>query len=551
MQEDFTRRNFLKLAGVTATTLATASLLAACGEANSTPVQTSPTVSTTANTIINTSSNTVQSVQTTTETSVATVSSSTVTTSPNVSLKFPADFLWGVATSAYQVEGATQVDGRGNSIWDTFCRIPGKIKNGDTGDVACDHYHRYEQDLDMLAQLKTQTYRFSVAWPRILPTGSGQVNQKGLDFYKRLVEGLLKRNIRPMATLYHWDLPQTLQDTGGWLNRDTAKYFAQYADTVFRALGDQVPGWITHNEPWVVAYVGHAWGTHAPGLTDWGKAIQVTHNLLLSHGMAVQSFRALNLKKAQVGITLNLTQAYPATNSAEDKAAAYRIDGFQNRWFLDPVFKGSYPTDTKAYFEKKYGPMNYIEAQDSQVIAAPVDFLGINYYSPSYVADNPRSSYFETDGKSGHNPVTAMGWEIVPNSLYDLLVRLKKDYGDVPLYITENGAAFNDMLVDNKVDDGTRLQYIYTHLAAAQRAIKAGVNLKGYFAWSLMDNFEWAEGYTKRFGVVYVDYPTQQRIPKRSALWYRDVIQQNDLGELPIDIQQNGLKLPNAPTPGS
>jgi beta-glucosidase len=454
-------------------------------------------------------------------------------------LKFPTNFIWGTATSSYQVEGATKEDGRGPSIWDTFCQRYGKIKNGDTGDVACDHYHRYNQDLDMMKQLGLQTYRFSVAWPRILPTGSGQVNQKGLDFYKRLVEGLHQRGIRPMATLYHWDLPQALQTDGGWTNRDTAKRFAEYSQVVFQALGDQVESWITHNEPWVVAYVGNAFGSHAPGLTDWATAVQVTHTLLLSHGLAVQAFRALNLKNTQIGITLNLTQAYPVTDSAEDKAAAGRIDGFQNRWFLDPVFKGAYPADTLAYFDKKYGPLDYIKDGDSKIIASPVDFLGINYYSPSYVANNPLSGYFETDGKSGHHPVTEMGWEIVPQGLYDLLVRLKKDYGDIPLYITENGAAFKDSLDSkNQVNDGQRLQYLYQHIAAAQRAITDGVNLKGYFAWSLMDNFEWAEGYTKRFGLVYVDYKTQQRFPKRSALWYQSVIQQNGLGAMPSDLAQ-------------
>ena len=536
-EKKFPRREFLTVSGFTVGSAIVSNLLAACGKSSiSTAISTiTQTALVTTNPVPTTSTTPALTTTTSAKPIAATVVASTAAIT---NLKFPQGFVWGSATSSYQVEGATKDDGRGASIWDTFCSEPGKIKNSDTGDIACDHYHRYEQDLDLMHNLGFGAYRFSVAWPRILPDGRGQINQKGLDFYKRLVDGLHKRNIRPMATLYHWDLPQALQDKGGWLNRDTTKYFADYAEIVFRALGADVSGWITHNEPWVVAYVGHAWGTHAPGTKDWAKAVQVTHHLLVSHGLAVQAFRAVNLKNSQIGITLNLTQAYPISDKTEDKDAAYRIDGFQNRWFLDPVLKGgNYPTDMHSYMAKKYGPLSYILADDAKIIASPTDFLGINYYSPSYIGNNPHSSYFETDGKSGHNPVTEMGWEIVPQSLYDLLVRLKKDYGDIPLYITENGAAFNDRLDHNtqQVDDGNRIKYLYQHIAAAQRAIADGVNLKGYFAWSLMDNFEWAEGYTKRFGIVYVDYPTQTRTPKRSALWFRDVIQQNGLGDLPAE----------------
>ena len=553
MYQSFRRRDFLKIASFTVGSVAVGNLLAACGEnisqvavsTSSLPAATPTTIAAVPTTLPavtatpDTATTAIAAITPLKPTTVDPLSSPPAVTAATsaVLTKFPTGFLWGSATSSYQIEGATKEDGRGLSIWDTFCEQPGKVRNGDTGDVACDHYHRYEQDLDLLKTLDFQNYRFSVAWPRILPNGSGQVNQKGLDFYKRLVEGLLKRNIRPMVTLYHWDLPQALQDRGGWLNRDTAKYFAEYADVLFQALGPSVPQWITHNEPWVVAYVGHAWGSHAPGLQSWSKAIEVTHTLLLSHGLAVQAFRAANLQ-AQVGITLNLTQAYPATKSAEDKAAAARIDGFQNRWFLDPLLKGgAYPADMQIYYEKKYGPMDYIQAQDQKIIGTAIDFLGINYYSPAYVAANPRSSYFETEGISGHNPVTAMGWEIVPQSLYDLLVQLKQSYADIPLYVTENGAAFVDSLVDSQINDGQRLKYLYQHIASVQRAIAAGVNLKGYFAWSLMDNFEWAEGYTKRFGLVYVDYPSQKRVPKRSALWFRDVIRQNGLAALPADLQ--------------
>lgn len=543
MPKKLTRRKFIKLASLATGTVAATSWLAACGN-DTTPTSSATTIAptTTNTTTIAANANTATSISAATTTSAAatavatTTSAATTTNAAATLLKFPANFLWGSATSAYQVEGATKEDGRGDSIWDVFCRVPGNIKNNDTGDVADDYYHRWEQDFNYMQSLGLQAYRFSIAWPRIFPNGTGQVNQKGLDFYKRQVDTLLKLNIRPMVTLYHWDLPQALQDKGGWLNRDTTKYFADYAATVFKELGDNVTGWITHNEPWVVAYVGHAFGTHAPGMHDWAKAVQVTHNLMLSHGLAVQAYRAQNLK-SQIGITLNLTQAYPTSDSQEDQQAAYRIDGFQNRWFLDPIFKGNYPSDMQDYMQKNFGPMNYVQSGDLKTINSPIDFLGVNYYSPSYVANDPNSSYFQTDGKSGGNPVTAMGWEIVPNSLYDLLMRLKKDYPSVPLYITENGAAFADTVdANNQVNDNDRLKFVYQYLAAAQKAVAAGVNLKGYFVWSLMDNFEWAEGYTKRFGITYVDYQTQKRIPKRSANWYSGVIKQNGLGPLPSDV---------------
>lgn len=522
--------------------MATGGFLTACSsstEASATPSFTAKPVTTIP----------VTSIQLATPTPGSLVTPGTTASSPLIQ-KFPQNFLWGTATAAYQVEGAVKEDGRGESIWDRFSHTPGKVKNGDTGDVANDHYHLYEQDLNMMQELGFQAYRFSVAWPRIFPGGAGQVNQKGLDFYRKLVEGLQKRNIKPLATLYHWDLPQMLQDQGGWTNPDTAKRFAEYADTVFRALGDQVKDWITHNEPWVVAFVGYAFGTHAPGLKDWSKALQASHYLLLSHGLATQAYRATNPKNGQIGITLNLAPMYPVSDKPDDKASAYRYDGFQNRWFLDPVLKGVYPADMIPYYEKRYGSLAYIKPEELKIINAPIDFLGINYYNPQHIASSPASSYFELSTRPGPNPVTAMDWEIAPDSLYDLLVRLKQDYGNLPLYITENGAAFNDSVGSNgEVEDGLRLQFLQLHFAAAQRAINAGVNLKGYFVWSLMDNFEWAEGYSKRFGIVYVDYATQKRTPKRSALWYREVIRQNGLGELPADLQSAGLKFPATTTP--
>lgn len=444
-------------------------------------------------------------------------------------MRFPDGFLWGAATAAYQIEGAVRAGGRGESIWDRFCHTPGKVKNNDTGDVACDHYGRWEDDLDLMRELGLMSYRFSIAWPRVMPAGAGAVNQAGLDFYRRLTEGLLRRGIRPMATLYHWDLPQALQDQGGWASRDTAARFAEYAGVVFRALGDLVPLWVTHNEPWVVAFLGHALGIHAPGLNDWALALKVAHHVLLSHGMAMEAFRALRRGNSQAGITLNLYSVYPASDRPEDLAAARRMDGFQNRWFLDPIFRGAYPAEMQAYYEQRWGPLDWVRPGDLRLIRAPIDFLGVNYYSAARVAGNPGSAFLELDHLPPVGPVTEMGWEIVPEGLYDLLLRLKRDYGDLPLYITENGAAFPDQVEQGAVHDPRRVEYLHAHLAAAHRAIAAGVSLKGYYAWSLMDNFEWAEGYARRFGLVHVDFATQQRTPKRSALWYREVIRQNGL----------------------
>lgn len=549
------RRKFIKTLALTGGVVATGNLLAGCSTSNqaATPApDISPTAAVSAPTIasntVTTSATTVANTTVAPTTSAATAGVTPSVAASNILEKFPTDFLWGTATSSYQVEGAVKEDGRGESIWDTFSHSWGNINDFSNGDVADDHYHLYEQDLNLMQELGFQTYRFSIAWPRVFPSGSGAVNQKGLDFYRKLVDGLHKRNIRPMATLYHWDLPQVLQDQGGWTNRDTAGRFAQYADTIYRALGDGVSDWITHNEPWVVAFVGNAFGTHAPGYKSWSKALQVSHYLLLSHGLAAQAYRATNPKNGQLGITLNLAPMYPIGDTPEDKAAAVRYDGFQNRWFLDPVFKGAYPADMLPYYEKKYGKLDYIKPEDLKVINAPLDFLGINYYSPTRVFSQPSSGYFELGTRSGPNPVTKMGWEIAPDSLYDLLVRLKQDYGNVPLYITENGAAFDDKLeATGEVDDAQRLHFLYLHFAAARRALAAGVNLKGYFVWSFLDNFEWAEGYSKRFGIVYVDYPTQKRTPKRSALWYRGVIRQNGLGELPADLQTKGLKFPTTP----
>ncbi|MFZ5825465.1 MAG: GH1 family beta-glucosidase [Bacillota bacterium] len=435
--------------------------------------------------------------------------------------QFPKDFLWGAATASYQIEGAAFEDGRGESIWDRFCRTPGKVFQYDNGDIACDHYHRYKEDVALMANLGLQTYRFSIAWPRIFPTGSGAPNQKGVDFYRRLVEELQAKGIKPAATLYHWDLPQALEDQGGWRNRETAYRFEEYADYMFRALGDSVPMWITHNEPWCASFLSHALGHHAPGMTDWHAGFTTAHHLLLSHGLAVQAYRALGLK-GQIGITLNLAPQYPATDSPEDAAAGWTSDAFTNRWFTDPVFKGYYPEDlvriAGGLFRKEY-----LHEGDLELIGQKIDFLGVNYYSRGVIAHDPKG-LFGYRQVSGPGPVTDMGWEVYPEGMTDLLLRLHKDYGGIDMYITENGSAYVDAIEGDRVDDPERLDYLRRHFAAAQKAIAQGVNLKGYYVWSLMDNFEWAFGYSKRFGIIYVDYETQRRIPKASALWYRQVI---------------------------
>ena len=444
--------------------------------------------------------------------------------------RFPDNFLWGAATAAYQIEGAVHEDGRGPSIWDTFSHTPGKVHNGDTGDVACDHYHRWQEDVALMKRLGLQAYRFSIAWPRILPEGTGAINPRGLDFYDKLVDALLAANITPFVTLYHWDLPQALQDQGGWTNRETANAFAEYAGIVVHRLGDRVKHWITLNEPWVSAFMGHALGEHAPGLQKYPAALQAAHHLLLGHGLAVPRIRDA-APDSQVGITLNLSPAIPLSDSQEDRDAVQRFDGFLNRWFLDPVFGRGYPE----YMVSLYSIFSpKLNGGDPQTIAAPIDFLGINYYFPiavraASILKNPLR--FETltpeDATKMGLDLTAMDWPVVPQGLSDLLQRVQRDYNPPAIYITENGAAFDDEVIDGDVHDERRIAYLREHFKAAHQALEAGVPLRGYFVWSLLDNFEWAHGYSKRFGVVYVDYATQQRIPKASAEWYRQVIAAN------------------------
>ena len=438
---------------------------------------------------------------------------------------FPKDFRFGVASSAYQIEGATNEDGRGESIWDRYCRVPGLVANGETGDVACDHYHRYEEDLDLMASLGVGLYRFSLAWPRILPDGKGKPNAAGLDFYRRLCEGLRERDIVPMATLYHWDLPQAIHDEGGWAARDTAFRFAEYADVAYQALGGLVDQWLTQNEPWVTAFEGYGYGTKAPGIRDWPTALTVAHHVLLSHGLAVRALREARGWKGDVGISLNLTPVYPLNGTTGDRIAARLLDGFHNRWFLDPVLRGGYPSDMVDELTRRFGPIEAIRPGDLATIAEPIDFLGVNYYFSERAYVDANDPLLGVSSKQDGSALTSMGWGITPDSLHDLLVRLKREYGDIPVVITENGAAFDDAPPTNGyVEDPERLEYLRTHIDSLQRAIAAGVDVRGYCAWSLLDNFEWQHGYSQRFGIVYVDYPTLRRIPKTSALWYRDLI---------------------------
>ena len=430
--------------------------------------------------------------------------------------RFPHDFVWGVATSAFQIEGAARVHGKGPSIWDDFCRVPGAIADGSNGDVACDHYHRLEADLDLLADLGVSAYRFSISWPRVQPLGAGAVNEEGLAFYDRLVEGLLARNIRPYATLYHWDLPAELQRReGGWLSRDTAHRFADYASIVARRLGDRVVSFATHNEPWVTAVLGYERGIFAPGLKSRRVAYQVSHHLLVSHALAMQAIRA-SKSDADVGIVLNMSPVYPATDSEDDATHARLEDGRLVRWYMDALFKSGYPADILEHLGED-APQT--QSGDARLIAQPCDFLGINYYNPIVSSsENPAAM------ASAGAVVTDMGWEVAPQSLADLLLRLNRDYVLPAVFITENGAAYQDQIIAGRVDDEQRRHYIESHLIAVADAIQRAVDVKGYFVWSLMDNFEWAEGYRKRFGIVHVDYQTLDRTLKGSALWYRSLL---------------------------
>jgi len=438
---------------------------------------------------------------------------------------FPPGFVWGAATAAYQVEGAVRENGRGASIWDTFSHTVGKTFNGDTGDIACDHYHRYPDDIGLMRELGITGYRFSIAWSRVFPSGSGRPNEAGLDFYKRLVEELRQSGIEPWATLYHWDLPQALQDQGGWANRDTAARFGEYAHTMAVALGGEVHRWITINEPWVAAFLGHLTGEHAPGLRSLPTALAAAHHLLLAHAEGLAALRSEMRPGDEAGITLNLSPVEPTGDSQADLEAASLYDGYLNRWFLDPLFRGGYPDD----LVRHYGAaMPAIGQTDLPRIAAPIDFLGVNYYFPTRVQHNRAAKPVPAcptvaPGKAR----TAMGWEISPSGLSEILLRVHRDYAPPALYVTENGAAFDDDLAERAVADPQREAYLHDHLLACHRAIEDGAPLRGYFAWSLLDNFEWNWGYAKRFGLVYVDYSTQERTIKGSGRWYAGVTREH------------------------
>jgi beta-glucosidase len=431
-------------------------------------------------------------------------------------------FVWGAGTAAFQIEGATTADGRGESIWDRFAATDGNVVGGDTGEPACEHYYRWSADLDLMRDLKLQGYRFSVSWPRIQPDGRGPANPKGIDFYRRLAEGLRERGIAPMATIYHWDLPQALQDEGGWASRDVVERFAEYARLVLDGLDGVVDDWVTHNEPWVTSFLGYAYGTKAPGLHDWPSAISAAHHALLAHGVVVREFRESG-RAGRIGITLDLTVANAASGAEADREAALRLDGHHNRWFLDAVLRGGYPADMVDFYERRVGALDAIRAGDLETIAQPIDFLGVNFYRPNLVTADDDAVLCLREVRQDREE-TAMGWPIVPEALTELLVRIKRDYGNLPLVITENGAAFDDLLDGDAVDDERRVGYLREHIAAIDSARAQGVDVRGYYVWSLLDNFEWECGYDKRFGIVYVDYLTQRRIPKRSALWYRDLI---------------------------
>jgi len=436
--------------------------------------------------------------------------------------QFPENFLWGTATSAYQIEGSPLVDGAGPSIWHRFCHSPGRVRDGDTGDIACDHYARFRDDVALMADLGLNAYRFSISWSRILPEGRGRVNARGVAFYERLVDALLERGIQPMATLYHWDLPAALDDRGGWLNPDIAPWFADYASVMYRALDDRVRLWTTLNEPWVVMDGGYLHGALAPGHRSLYEAPIASHHLLLAHAAAVEAYRADG--RNSVGLVVNLEPKYAATDSEVDRAATARADAYMNRHYLDPVLLGTYPEELADIFGPAWPEF---PAAELERIRQPIDFLGVNYYTRNVTRDDPAALPVRAGRvRQPRHAHTETDWEVYPDGLFDTLKWVRQRYGPMPLYVTENGAAFYDppAATNGRVDDPLRVEYYHNHIAAVQRAIRDGVDVRGYFAWSLLDNFEWAHGYSKRFGIVHVDYETQKRTPKASAVYYSEVI---------------------------
>lgn len=443
---------------------------------------------------------------------------------------FPESFVWGVTTASYQTEGGTEEDGRGETIWDRFSHIPGRVFHNDTGDVACDTYHRIDEDVELLKELGVKAYRFSVAWARILPDGYGKVCEKGLEYYERLIDKLLNAGIEPYVTLYHWDLPQKLQDEGGWTNRKTAEHFLEYCRLLFDKFRGKVRHWITLNEPWVVSFMGHYTGEMAPGIRDFSAALLTAHIQLLAHGMVVNAFREMEIP-GEIGITLNLCPKESLTESEEDKKAAVRHDGYANRWFLDPLFCGKYPEDMWEWYKQNHVVLPEIKNGDMECISVPVDFLGFNYYNIDYTVEDKSVWPLEfRAGFSGGNPMTHYQMPVIPEGLYKILMRLHKEYRLKKIYITENGASYQDHPDRNgEIQDEPRIDYLYTHIEKSAEAMTEGVPLAGYFVWSLFDNFEWATGYENQFGLVYVDRKTQERIKKKSFWWYRSVIDENGL----------------------
>jgi beta-glucosidase len=433
---------------------------------------------------------------------------------------FRPDFVWGVATSAYQVEGAWNEDGKGESIWDRFSHTPGKIKNDETGDVACDHYHRYAEDIALLKELGVKAYRFSISWSRVLPKGRGDANKAGLDFYKRLVDELLRSGIKPWVCLYHYDLPQALQDEGGWANPDIVKYFSDYAELMASELGDKVKHWLIINEPRCVAWLGHLTGYHAPGVKDLKLSLRVSHHLQLAQGRTIQTLRDFN-RDFQIGAILDINAVQPISDDKNDQEAANNLDEFWNRWYIDPLFKGEYPP-----LAEKIGLKP--SREDMRLIKQPIDFLGVNYYTRLLAAHDPQDPLTQARVIKKNTPRTEKGWEIYPNGLYEVLNRFRTSYGNPLLYVTENGAAFEDNVIkDGRVQDDDRIDFLRSHIAAANRSIKEGTRLKGYFVWTAIDNFEWAEGYSERFGLVRTDYQSLKRTPKKSFYWYKELIGNN------------------------
>jgi beta-glucosidase len=443
----------------------------------------------------------------------------------SVAARFPPDFRWGLATAAYQIEGGASEGGRGPSIWDTFSHTPGLSHNGDTGDVACDHYNRWSDDLDLLASLGATDYRLSVSWSRLQPTGSGELNAEAVTFYSRLLRGLSERGIRPLVTLYHWDLPQPLEDAGGWPARETAYRFGEFAGLVVASLGHLASDWVTLNEPWCSAFLGYGKGAHAPGRTNYPDAVAAAHHLNLAHGLAVGAIRAVS-PDAKVGITNIVQQFLPLTDSVDDAAAATRIDAVSNRVFLDPVYLGDYSTVVREALDP-FGLTDVIRPGDPEIIARPTDFAGVNHYQRLLVWPDDAAPFGVAE-RAAAPATTSFGWSVIPDSLTNVLTRVSAEFTSLPIYVTENGASFHDYVDPNgEVIDTERVDYLRGYLSAAAAAIASGVDLRGYYAWSFLDNFEWAEGYSKRFGLVYVDYRTQERIPKLSAHWYRRLISQH------------------------